>query len=215
MAEAQAEALAAAQAAAQAQAQAERDAVAAQGGGVVPGGAQVQSAAPVQVVLVWQGISNLHKGFFSDPQATSDLSVGLAGTVDAPANVYVRYDSKDFTGSVRLQLRPDTLRLPVRHQGEVVALSDLAPVTRALAAYRNDIAGRYDLRLQSFTVGIESFRGADACVFGVAGTPPPDGSVVSPCVVVAGQQQCGQPEAEGVRFTPEVARAIRGCLDLR
>ena len=213
MAEAQAEALAAGQAAAQALA--ERDAAAAQGGGVVPGGAQVQSAEPVQVVLVWQGISTLHKGFFSDPKATTALSVGLAGTVEAPANIYVRYDSTDFTGSVRLQLRPDTLRLPVRHQGEVVALSDLAPITRALAGYRNDIAGGYDLRLQSFTVGIESFRGADACVFGVAGTPPPDGSVVSPCVVVAGQQQCGQPEADGVRFTPEVARAIRGCLDLR
>lgn len=212
-AEAQAEALAARQA--EERAQAERAALAQQPSGVQAGGAQVEAAEPVQVVLVWEGIGPLHKGFFSDAQATTGLSVGLAGTVRAPANVYVRYDSASFAGSVRLQLRPDTLRLPVRHQGDVVALGDLAPITRALAAYRSDVAGRYDVRVESFAVGIESFRGADGCVFGIAGAPPPDGSVVSPCVVVGGQQRCGQPEADGVRFPPEVARSIRSCLDLR
>jgi hypothetical protein len=213
VAEAQAEELAARQA--QERAEAERATLAQQPTGVQAGGAQVEAAEPVQVVLVWEGIGPLHKGFFSDAQATTGLSVGLAGTVKAPANVYVRYDSATFVGSVRLQLRPDTLRLPVRHQGEVVALADLAPITQALAAYRSDVAGRYDVRVQSFSVGIESFRGADGCVFGVAGAPPPDGTVVSPCVVVGGQQRCGQPEAEGVRFPPEVARAIKACLDLR
>ncbi|MCK6506181.1 hypothetical protein L6R53_22855 [Myxococcota bacterium] len=216
-AEAQAEALAARQA--EERAAAERAALAQQPAGeqagVQAGGAQVEAAEPVQVVLIWEGIGPLHKGFFSDAQATTGLSVGLAGSVSAPANVYVRYDSATFAGSLRLQLRPDTLRLSVRHQGDVVALGDLAPITRALAAYRSDVAGRYDVRVESFAVGIESFRGADGCVFGVAGAPPPDGSVVSPCVVVGGQQRCGQPEAEGVRFPPEVARAVKACLDLR
>lgn len=183
-------------------------------GSVVAGGADLSSAEPVQIVLVWQGIGPLHKSFFSDADATTGLSVGLAGAVLAPANIYVRHDNKEFVGSVRLQLRPDTLRLPVRHDGDVVVLSDLAPITRSLAAYRTDVAQRFDVRVQSFSVGIESFRGAQSCIFGVAGQPPPDGSILSPCVVINGQQVCGQAEAAGVRFDPASAGAVRRCLDL-
>jgi len=188
-------------------------------GGVQAGEAQVidasaRDAAPVQVVLVWEGIGNLHKGFFSDPVATTALSTDLAGTVQAPANIYVRYDSKAFVGSVRLQLRPDTLRLAVHSQDDLVDLQGLAPITQALASYRSDVAARFDVRIQSFSVGIESFRGATGCLFGVGGAPPPDGRLVSPCVEVNGQEHCGEPTLQGVRFPPEVARAVRTCLDL-
>lgn len=168
----------------------------------------------MQVVLVWQGISSLYKSFFSDSQATSALSLGLAGSVQAPANIYVRYDSVEFLGSIRLQLRPDTLRLAVRHDGDLILLTDLAQVTRALAAYRSAVASHYDVRVESFRVGIESFRGPTSCVFGVAGVPPPDGSLLSPCVQVDGVEHCGRPEPGGVRFEPGVARAVRRCLDL-
>ncbi|NOY26199.1 MAG: hypothetical protein GXP62_10045 [Oligoflexia bacterium] len=168
----------------------------------------------MQVVLVWQGISSLHKSFFSNSQATTALSLGLAGTVQGPANIYVRYDSVEFLGTIRLQLRPGTLRLVVRHDGDLIRLSDLAPVTRALAAYRSAVASHYDIRVESFRVGIESFRGPTSCIFGVAGTPPPDGSLLSPCVQVDGVEHCGRPEVGGIRFEPAVARAVRRCLDL-
>ncbi len=169
---------------------------------------------PVQVVLVWQGIGQLHKGFFSDQDLVTGLSADLGGAVTSPANIYVRYDSKTFVGSIRLQLRPDTLELPVAAADDRIQLQALAPVTTALASYRSGVAGRFDLRVDSFSVGIESFRKGHGCIFGVAGLAPPDGRIVSPCVEVDGRQQCGEPGPDGVRFEPQVARVIRTCLDL-
>lgn len=178
------------------------------------GAAPVRSGEPVPVILIWEGIGNLHKGFFRDGEATTALSAGLAGTVKPPANLYVRHDNENFVGSVRLRLLPDTLALPVRRDGGLLALQDLSPIMQALAAYRTDIAQRFDVRIASFSVGIESFRGGTSCIFGVTGDAPADGRVVDPCVQVNGQARCGQPETGGVRFEPEHARAIAGCLDL-
>jgi len=169
---------------------------------------------PVQVVLVWEGISTLHQSFFADPDIVTGLSAGLTGSVRGPANVYVRYDSTNFTGSIRLQLRPDTLVRKPRRTGDAILLQDIAPVTEALAGYRTDVASRKDYRIESFAVGVESFRGARACVFTVAGRPPPDGRLVSPCVQLNGKEYCGTPGVEGVRFPPDVADSIAACLDL-
>lgn len=174
--------------------------------------ADATPGAPVEVVLVWQGVGDLHRGFFSDPEAAGLLARGLSGAVTGPANVYVRYDGAAFSGQIRLQLRPGTLLLPVEGDGELVDLQALSPITRALAAYRSNVAGRFDLRVESFAVGIESVRGTHACVFGVAGDPPPDGSVVSPCAEVDGRRVCGEPGPAGVRFDPELAAVVRGCL---
>lgn len=183
-------------------------------GEVEPGEPKVEAGQPVPVILIWEGIGNLHKGFFGEPAATTALSVGLAGTLQPPANIYVRHDNKEYIGSVRLRLLPDTLRLPVGRTGDLLSLQDLSPVMQALASYRTDIAQRFDMRIASFSVGIESFRGGTSCIFGVTGEAPADGRVVDPCVVVNGQTRCGQPERGGVRFEPEVAKAIASCLDL-
>lgn len=170
--------------------------------------------APVQVVLVWDGISALHQSFFADSEIVTGLSSDLAGEVRGPANVYVRYDSTKFTGSIRLQLRPDTLLRKPRREGDAILLQDIAPVTRALATYRTAVASRKDYRIESFAVGIESFRGPRACVFTVAGRPPPDGRLVSPCVQVNGKEHCGVPGTDGVRFAPDIADDVAACLDL-
>lgn len=183
-------------------------------GEVASGGGATIDADPVQVVLVWDGISHLHQSFFADPEIVTSLSAGLTGEVHGPANVYVRYDSKKFTGSVRLQLRPDTLVRKPRRSGDSILLQDLAPITVALARYRSDVASRKDYRIESFKIGVESFRGPRACVFEVAGRPPPDGRLVSPCVEINGKQRCGTPGPEGVRFDSESAADIAMCLDL-
>lgn len=173
----------------------------------------VPKGARVEVVLVWQGISSLHKGFFSDPKAVGDLGEGLADTVKGPANVYVRFDSERREGQIHLQLRPDELTLPMKIEGGHVPLQALAPITRALAAYRSAVAGRYDLRVENFEVGIESFRGPHSCVFKAGGKPPPDGRLVSPCVEVDNRVHCGRPEARDVVFPRDIARKIANCLD--
>ncbi|MCB9778315.1 MAG: hypothetical protein H6742_07110 [Alphaproteobacteria bacterium] len=165
------------------------------------------------VVYVFEGVGVLHKSFFANPEVVAELSSALGGTLSGNANVYVRYDSKDFVGSIRLRLLPDSLQLPVAVQGDTVDLAALAPITRALAGMRSDVAGRFDVRLDSFSVGIESYRGSTVCVFSVAGQPPPDGSIVSPCVEINGQQVCGTPGPTGVSLPADAAQAIRSCLD--
>lgn len=170
-------------------------------------------ADPVQVVLVWDGISNLHQSFFADPSIVTGLSAGLTGEVLGPANIYIRYDATNFRGSIRLQLRPDSLVRTPRRDGDVIMLQDLAPITTALAAYRSAVASQKDYRIESFSVGIESFRGARACIFDVAGRPPPDGRLVSPCVQINGREECGAPGPGGVRFQPAAAGHIAACLD--
>ncbi len=175
------------------------------------GGAEL--APPVQPELKWQGIGNLHKSFFSTPDLVQQLSADLTGEVRSPAPVLIRYDSADFQGWIRYQLDPGALSRPVRVQGDVIALQDLAPITRGLARYRSAVSGRFDLRLESFKVEIESIRAGRACRFSLAGPPPPDGALISPCVDINGARQCGEPTPEGVRFPPDVAADIRACLD--
>ncbi len=182
-------------------------------GDVSTGGGAV-TAEPVQIVFVWEGISTLYQSFFSDPEIVTDLAAGFAGEVRGPANVYVRYDSEHHRGSIRLQVRPDTLPRPPRRTGDTIALQDLAPLTTALATYRSSAASRKDLRLESFKVGLESFRGARSCIFQVAGTPPPDGRLVSPCVQINGKDRCGDPGPVGVTFPADAADDIAACLDL-
>jgi hypothetical protein len=164
------------------------------------------------LVLVWNGISALHKSFFSTQDVVTRLAGALQGTIQPPANVHIRFDSKRHKGWIQLQLRPETLRLSVGGEGDLVRLQDLAPITTALATYRSTVAGRYDVRVESFHVGIESYRGPVRCVFGVGGLKPPDGKTVSSCVEINSTRHCGTEEADGVRFTTEVADKIRDCL---
>ena len=71
---------------------------------------------------------------------------------------------------------------------------------------------RFDTRVNAFRVGLESFRGAQHCRFGAAGTPPPDGTVVDRCVVLNGQETCGVGEGSLLGFTPEAAEQIKRCI---
>jgi len=196
-----------------AEAEAQAEAVAARQGPEASAPEPVVGAEPVEIVLVWQGIGNLHRSFFSSADAVSLLSTGLAGRVEGPANVYVRHDNAEFVGSIRLQLRPDTLRIDVGSEGDAIALQDLTPLTAALASFRSHVASHFYFRVESFSVGLESFRGPHSCIFGVAGEHPPDGLLVSPCVVVDGKERCGEATSGGVRFDSDVAKTIRRCLD--
>lgn len=172
----------------------------------------VAGSAVPPLVLVWTGISTLHKSFFSTQDVVARLAEGLQGTILPPANVHIRFDSKAHKGWIQLQLRPETLRLSVGGEGGVVRLQELAPITAALATYRSTVAGRYDVRVESFHVGIESDRGSVRCVFELGGLQPPDGKTVSSCVEINSTRHCGVEVAGGVLFTTEVADNIRACL---
>lgn len=168
--------------------------------------------AIADLVFVWHGVGPLYQGFFTTQDAVTTLATDLAPWVSGRANVAVYWDEEDDIGRIRLNLLPGTLPRPVGGAGELVALHELAPLTTALARYRSTLASRFDLRIESFRVELESVRGTKACVIGLTGTPPPDGRVLNPCVQINGIDRCGSPEAAGVRYSPEVAEELRRCL---
>lgn len=174
-------------------------------------GAQVAELA--QVVLVWEGISDLYKSFFSDRDAVTELAAGLGPWLESPADVTIRYNTEDSVGDILIKLRPGQMRQPVSVDGDVVGLQGLAPITVALATYRSTIASRFDFRVESFRVSLESYRGARVCQLSLAGAPPPDGRLISPCVSINGHRVCGQPTSAGVRFPAQSAADLAACLE--
>ena len=160
------------------------------------------------------GVAPLHRSFFSDPTAVDQLGRALAGRIADPARITVAFDSEQHLGTIQLQLEPNGVHVPIQHEGDTVRLSDLAPITVALAEYRSDLAARLDFRLESFRVRLLSVRGLTSCVFDITGQAPPDGRTLSPCVTIDADQRCGQPTDDGVRFEAPVARAVTTCLDL-
>ena len=166
----------------------------------------------VQVVLVWEGVANLHKGFFAHPAFVEQLGKDLAGYVAPPVNVHVSFDSNRHIGRILVRLLPDTgIDLWQGNQSEV-RLSSISPVLQALARYRSSVADRFDTRVNAFHVGVESFRGTQHCRFGAAGTPPPDGSVVDRCVLLNGTDVCGVGQSKLLVFEQKAAQQIKNCL---
>ena len=168
--------------------------------------------APIEVVLVWDGISPLHQSFFIDNEAMTQLGKDLSASVKPPANVYISFDSNRHIGRILLRLLPGTGIDLAGERDDQVELNRISPVLQALARYRSRVASRYDTRVEAFRIGIESFRGTSHCRFGAAGTPPPDGTVVDPCVRINGASRCGEANGALLGFEPSVIETIRACL---
>jgi hypothetical protein len=165
------------------------------------------------IQFIWTGIGQLHKGFFLSTPLIGALSKDLAGVVKSPATIHVSFDSAEHLGHIRFVMEPGVLIRPVDMSSEGVALQSLVPITQALARYRASVAGRFDLRIGSFAVGIQSEIGGARCVFGITGPPPPDGSIISGCVVIDGTSRCGQLVGSRVQFERADHRSIAACLD--
>ena len=163
-------------------------------------------------MLVWQGISPLHKTFFLDEAAVEQLGRDLVGHVQPPANVYISFDSKWHIGRILLRLLPATGVGLEPGEGEDLDLGVISPILQGLARYRSRIAARYDTRVESFHVGIDSYRGPNHCRFGAAGPQPPDGTLVNGCVQLNGSERCGVSGGSGLHFESDAAETIRACL---
>ena len=166
----------------------------------------------VPVEITWDGIGPLHKGYFQDREAMTQLSGDLAPWLSETVQLHIRYDSEEFIGDIVIRIPPGELRTLPAVEGGRVELAPLAPLTTALGTYRDALAARFDLRIASFRIGLETYRGPTHCRFGAAGTHPPDGTVVSPCVLINGIEHCGLPEAGGVRFDTTPADQLEVCL---
>lgn len=163
--------------------------------------------------ITWDGIGPLHKGYFQEREALTRLSQDLSPWLTETVQLHVRYDSEEFIGHILIQVPPDQLRSPPSVVEGLFQLSALAPLTTALGTYRDDLAARFDFRIANFEIGLDFYRGPVHCRIGAAGAPPPDGTVVSPCIDINSEEQCGRPsEMGGVRFDGKPADQLGACL---
>lgn len=166
----------------------------------------------VPVEITWDNVGPLYKGFFSDREAMTALSETLAPWFNDTVQMHVRWDQENFLGTISIRVPPKALRQPLSVDGGVVDLQLLAPLTAALATYRDSLSAQFDVRIQSFRIYVDFFRKSVHCRVGPEGKPPPDGTRVSPCIELNGQEACGLPEASGVRFDAEAAGKLQTCF---
>lgn len=177
-----------------------------------PPRASTLPAGAVEIKLAWTRVGRTHQSFFGVSTFVDALSVGLTGLVRSPATLQIRYDEATAKGQIHLSAPAGALLVAPKRLGARVDLQPLSPVLEALAAYRAEVSGRYDLRILNFHTGIEAEGGGHRCVVGVPEVGAGDGRVVSPCVEFDGVVLCGEPSAEGVTFPVERAAELAACF---
>lgn len=162
--------------------------------GVPPGGGHLQvnagQAVPVQVLFTTVG--PLHQGFFRRRSSVQDLGEGLGVCTDHTVEVQVVWSQKDLEGRILGQLPAGTTVCTPTPADGGFDLSPVVPATRALAAYRDDVAGRSDFRIANFAVGVDLRARGATCRLRAAGQHPPDGTRFDPCVSINGERVCAR-----------------------
>jgi len=165
-----------------------------------------------ELVFVWEGIGVLHQSYFTDSTAVDNLELGLSAFSPGSELLIVRYSTEERIGELMLELTTGVLPANPNQVSNTIDLNGLVKVTKPLAAYRSEIAARFDYRIESFKIGVTFRNAGHVCSIGVSGPAPPDGSEVSPCVTVDGVRSCGDTSEQGFVFTPEVANTLRLCV---
>jgi len=170
----------------------------------------------VAVALAFQGVGNLHKGYFRTDTLVEGLSKGLGGCVADPAEVLVQWDSEENLGTILLHTVGTQLACRPQPTADGFDATPLVPIGRTLGAYRDGVANQFDLRVASFRTGVRVLRGTQVCDVWFAGQFPPDGSTVSPCVHLQGHEVCGPGKArDGVttlKLPADAAKQLRACF---
>jgi len=135
-----------------------------------------KEAGAARVSLRWSGVGALHQGYFSDREALTLLGSALGEQIGSrDIDVQIGWNAEDSLGAVILFLQAEDLPGVERGTGDASAL---VPLMKALARYRDMVAGRYDIRVLSFQVRVAV---GDLCEVEAVGAYPPDGSEVSAC----------------------------------
>lgn len=94
----------------------------------------------VPIEITWKGIGPLYKNFFSTSEPLTELSYALHPHLQGPVQLEIRYDSQEFIGAIHVNVPPGGLKSEVSAAAGVVDLQALAPVTHALARYRDEVS---------------------------------------------------------------------------
>lgn len=144
---------------------------------------------PVPVELYFYGVSALHKSFFTNAAGVGSLGDDLGACLTDNAQVVISWSHDEQTGRIFLKVPPGAMTacLPTV-SGNDIDLSPLEPVGVALAAYRDRVAGNFDMRVSAFHIGVSFTRGAKVCTLWAAGSHPPDGRAWSPRIETANEE---------------------------
>ena len=172
--------------------------------------------ASIDVDLVFSNISSIHRGFFVQSKAVSNLKNALASCFSKKTTVEVGYTSKTLKGRIVLVSNGDLgLCKPVWTQ-EAVDLQPWIPIGQALAQYRDYVAGTSDFRISNFEVGVRIEKENSSCFWPIQGQHPPDGTMWSMCPSVDGTPVCGNSQAPTQTLKVESivnAEGLRRCFD--
>ena len=171
----------------------------------------VGEAAPVSLVLEFEGLGALHKSFFADERVTAALQKRLQGHVSGAIGFIVSYDSRRGQGRIRIQAEADQFVLPLG-EASSLDLKAAVPLTETVAFYRDWVASNFDFRVQNFDVSLEVTRGSTVCSFEPAGAPPPDGTEINPCFVASGEEVCGTLDDMVLSIPAAHHEAVGRCL---
>jgi hypothetical protein len=166
----------------------------------------------VDVELHFYSVSELYRGFFSEPAAVGALGRALGSCLDQPAQVVISYDMETRIGRITLRVPPGASRCVPVIGDEHLDLAAIVPMGEALAAYREAVAASFDLRVSNFEVRLQHTQGAATCVLRAKGDHPTTGRVWGRCIGVAEDERCAPGEDGVVRLalSPEdLAHASR------
>ena len=164
----------------------------------------------VELNVDYVGVGRMHRSFFGDTRLLEGLGDSLSGKIRSPATMQVTVDGG--RGEIALLVESDSLgRNPISSPGEV-ELGLLTPLTVALADYRQEVAGAFDFRVESFEVRVAMVGGQEWCSLIAEGAHPPNGEQLSPCMKVGEEELCGVERGGRLRFTADVASRVEACL---
>ena len=179
--------------------------------------ANVRTQGATQAIMVtpeWSSISTLYRGFFSDPEALTDLGVELGGCISQGVSLLVAYDTPKRQGRMTLSVPSRALSCMPRITEQALDLSPLTSVTRALSGYRDKLSDKYDIRIASFQTSVLLLGTGGTCQFVPMGDHPPSGNVFGPCIG-AGGTHCGPTVAHDTQVSwgdSTMRQLAEGCL---
>lgn len=174
----------------------------------------VGSTQAIRVTPEWTSISKLYRGFFSDPEALTQLGSDLGICLSQGVSLLIAYDTPKRQGRLTLSIPSRALRCMPRLTARAFDLSTLTPVSRALAQYRDRVSEKYDIRIASFEISVLLLGTGGTCQLVPMGDYPPSGTIFGPCIGVGGTH-CGPMVAHDTQVSwgePGMRDLAEGCV---
>lgn len=178
----------------------------------VPPPAPPSSGNP-ELQIQFEGVGPLYQGFFRSAEPGERLARAASSCVGDAVYLYVSFSEEEHLGRLTLRVEPDVASCRPLPTDTGWDFSPTVPLSTALAAYRDELAAAYDMRLASFEVRVAYRTDRSLCTVEARGSHPPDGTTFGACVQQDLERRCAQTGgAVALDFAERDARALRSCF---